>query len=147
MTALVGAGFWEELARVDKSGEWSREDAKIGLGTLGLMYEVLNPGQRVPAPVEQMVNDVLAGVLSEKLGEPPEENAERVASFVRNAMAVNPLLKRFGADLARAWAAAEELRRSAGRNAIGAEPSAPPSEAPAKSELSPLAARIAQLRK
>ena len=137
--------LWDEVARGVESGDVTGEEAKIGLGVLGLMHEVLNPGERAPAPVDRMVDDVLAFIVGDD-GGAPETRADTVAAFVKGALTKNPLLVRFGAELGRRFGAAEEQRKSAARDVVGAAKTAPPPPAEKGTGLSPLAARIAQMK-
>lgn len=141
--------FWEDVVRVVQSGEVSAVDAKVGLGTLGLMHEVLNPGQRAPAPIDKMVDDLLLALLGERPTSSAEESANRVAALVADVIAHNPILKRFGTALARQWDEAEARRTLASRNTLGtARPdSIPVGSTKVPGAVSPLAARISQLKK
>jgi hypothetical protein len=135
--------FWDDSLKAVQRGEVTLADAKIGLATLGLMHEVLNPGQRTPPPVDAMVDDLLLALLD---GTPrsTEESAAIVARFVQDTITENPLIKRFGGLLTRQWGEAERERVAA----IGATMSKIPvgTNRP-PGAVSPLAARLSQMKK
>ena len=148
-TSSVSENFWEDLIVAVRTNEVSAEDAKIGLGTMGLMLEVTSPNRRTPKPIDTMVDDVIKAALGDTISANAEENAMRVAEFVRHVSATNPLLKKFGAALQQAWEAAEKKRQTLAKLAIGgtAATNAPASGPRPAGTLSPLAARLVNMKK